>query len=157
MTYRNYKPVIGTIVNITRGNDCCSRMMSLRTDSGITNFMITSETKVIDNRQLRIGLRVAAFYDTSLPVPLIFPPQYQAQIITVLAEGQEIMLNEFDRDLTAKDNSLQLNIAANTRIETVNGQNVNCNLGNQTLLVYYATTTRSIPPQTTPGRIVVLC
>lgn len=157
MPYRNYKPVIGMIVNMSRGNDCCSQMMTLRTGNGITNFMITPETRVIDNRQLRAGLRVAAFYDASLPVPLIFPPQYQAQIIAVLASGQEIMLNEFDRDLTATDNSLQLNIAGNTRIETINGQNVNCNPGNHTLLVYYTATTRSIPPQTTPTRIVVLC
>lgn len=145
------------IVNMSRGNDCCSQMMTLRTGNGITNFMITPETRVIDNRQLRAGLRVAAFYDASLPVPLIFPPQYQAQIIAVLASGQEIMLNEFDRDLTATDNSLQLNIAGNTRIETINGQDVNCNPGNHTLLVYYTATTRSIPPQTTPTRIVVLC
>lgn len=67
------------------------------------------------------------------------------------------MLNEFDRNLTARDNSLQLNIAGNTNIETLNGQSVNCSLGNQTLLVYYTVTTRSIPPQTTPRRIVVLC
>lgn len=157
MPYRNYKPVIGMIINMSRGNDCCSQMMTLRTGNGITNFMITPETRVIDNRQLRGGLRVAAFYDASLPVPLIFPPQYTAQIIAVLASGQEIMLNEFDRDLTATDNSLQLNIAGNTRIETINGQSVNCNPGNHTLLVYYTATTRSIPPQTTPGRIVVLC
>lgn len=157
MPYGNYKPVIGMIVNVSHGNDCCSQMISLRTGSGITNFVITSETKVIDNRQLRAGLRVAAFYDASLPVPLIFPPQYQAQIIAVLAGGQEIMLNDFDRDLTATDNSLQLNISGSTRIETINGQNVNCNPGNHTLLVYYTVTTRSIPPQTTPGRIVVLC
>lgn len=157
MPYRNYKPVIGMIVNMSRGNDCCSQMMTLRTGNGITNFMITPETRVIDNRQLRAGLRVAAFYDASLPVPLIFPPQYQAQIIAVLASGQEIMLNEFDRDLTATDNSLQLNIAGNTRIETINGQDVNCNPGNHTLLVYYTATTRSISPQTTPTRIVVLC
>lgn len=157
MPYRNYKLVIGMIVNMSRGNDCCSQMMTLRTGNGITNFMITPETRVIDNRQLRAGLRVAAFYDASLPVPLIFPPQYQAQIIAVLASGQEIMLNEFDRDLTATDNSLQLNIAGNTRIETINGQDVNCNPGNHTLLVYYTATTRSIPPQTTPTRIVVLC
>ena len=67
------------------------------------------------------------------------------------------MLNRFDRNLTAEDNSLQLNVARNTNIETINGQNTGCNLGNQTLLVYYTATTRSIPPQTTPRRIVVLC
>lgn len=157
MAYRDYKPEIGTVANITRGNDCCSQMMTLRTANGIANFMVMSDTWVIDSRQLRPGLRVAAFYDASLPVPLIFPPQYRAQIVTILGRDEQIMLNEFDRNLTARDNSLQLNIAASTEIETLNGQRVNCSLGNQVLLVYYTATTRSIPPQTTPRRIVVLC
>lgn len=157
MAYRNFEPVIGTIVNISRGNDCCSQMMSLRTDNGIINFLITPETHIVDNRPLRSGLRVAAFYDASLPVPLIFPPQYRAQIVTVLGRDEQVMLNEFDRNLLARDNSLQLNIARNTRIETINGQNTSCTPGNQTLLVYYSVTTRSIPPQTTPRRIIILC
>ncbi|MCM1253390.1 MAG: hypothetical protein NC321_11265 [Clostridium sp.] len=157
MAYRNYEPIIGTIVNIARGNDCCSQMMTLRTNSGIANFMITPETHIIDNRPLRAGLRVAAFYDASLPMPLIFPPQYRAQIITVLGRNEQVMINEFDRNLLARDNSLQLNMAGNTRVETINGQNTSCNPGNQTLLVYYSATTRSIPPQTTPGRIIILC
>lgn len=157
MAYRDYRPEIGTIVNITRGNDCCSQMMTLRTENGIVNFTVVSDTRVIDSRQLRPGLRVAAFYDASLPVPLIFPPQYQAKIVTILGREEQIMLNEFNRNLTARDNSLQLNIAASTEVEMLNGQRVNCSLGNQTLLVYYTATTRSIPPQTTPRRIVVLC
>lgn len=157
MAYTAYVPVIGVILNMTSGNNCCSQMMSLRTDNGIVNFLVGPDTRVIDSRPLRPGLRAAAFYDSSLPVPLIFPPQYQAQIVTVLTRDEQIMLQEFDRNLVARDNSLQLNLARNTRIETVNGQNVTCNLGNQTLLVYYTTTTRSIPPQTTPRRIVALC
>ena len=157
MAYRNFKPVIGTIINMARGNDCCSQMMSLRTENGIVNFMITPETRIIDSRPLRSGLRVAAFYDASLPVPLIFPPQYMAQIITVLGRDEQVMINEFNRNLVAADNSLQLNIARNTRIETINGQNTSCSPGNQTLLVYYTTTTRSIPPQTTPRRVIILC
>lgn len=157
MAYTNLEPVIGTILNMTRGNDCCSQTMSLRTEKGIVNFIIGPETYVIDNRPLRAGLRVAAYYDASLPVPLIFPPQYRAQIVAVLTRDEQIMLNEFDRNLTARDGSLQLNLARNTNIETLNGQRVSCNPGNQTLLVFYSATTRSIPPQTTPRRIVVLC
>ena len=157
MAYRNFEPIIGTIINMARGNDCCSQMMSLRTENGIVNFMITPETRIIDSRRLRSGLRVAAFYDPSLPVPLIFPPQYMAQIITVLGRDEQVMINEFSRNLVAADNSLQLNITRNTNIETINGQNTSCSPGNQTLLVYYTTTTRSIPPQTTPRRVIILC
>ena len=157
MDYTNLVPVIGIIVNITRGNDCCSQMVSLRTENGIVNFFLSMDTIVIDSRQLRQGMRVAAFYDNTLPVPLIFPPQYQAQLITQLGRNEQVMLNYFDSDLTAADNTLQLNIAGGTLIRTLNGQNITCNLGDHTLLVYYTITTRSIPPQTTPRKIIVLC
>ncbi|MBC5743290.1 hypothetical protein FMM74_006830 [Lachnospiraceae bacterium MD308] len=157
MDYTNLVPVIGIIVNITRGNDCCSQMLSLRTEDGIVNFFLSMDTIVIDSRQLRQGMRVAAFYDNTLPVPLIFPPQYQAQLITQLGRNEQVMLNYFDSDLTAADNTLQLNIAGGTLIRTLNGQNITCNLGDHTLLVYYTITTRSIPPQTTPRKIIVLC
>ena len=84
MPYANFVPVTGTVMNISGGNDCCSQMISLRTGNGIVNFMITPETQVVYNRQIRRVMQVAAFYDSSLPVPLIFPPQYRAQLITSL-------------------------------------------------------------------------
>ena len=144
-------------MNITRGNDCCSQMVSLRTENGIVNFAVDMDTVIIDSRQLRQGMRVAAFYDGNLPVPLIFPPQYRAQIVTVLGRNEQVMLNYFDENLTATDGSLQLNVGPGTVIKTINGQNITCNLGEHILLVYYTVTTRSIPPQTTPRRIIVLC
>ncbi len=157
MANTTYIPVIGTIVNISRGNDCCSQMMSVRTETGIINFTIRAETLVIDSRQLRSGMQVAAFYDSSLPVPMIFPPQYQAQIVTVIGRNENVMLNFFDRNLVASDGSLRLNLSRNTIIKTVNGQSVTCNLGNRFLLVYYTITTASIPPQTTPRKIILFC
>jgi hypothetical protein len=132
-------------------------MMSLQTANGIVNFRINSETVVIDSRQLRVGMQIAAFYDSTLPVPLIFPPQYTAQLVTVIGRNEQVMINHFDNNLVSTDGALQLNVARNTTITTLNGQNFNCNLGNRNLLVYYTVTTRSIPPQTTPRKIVVLC
>lgn len=157
MPNTTYIPVIGTILSINRGNDCCSQMLSVRTENGIINFMIQAETLVIDARQLRPGMQIAAFYDSSLPVPMIFPPQYQAKIITVIGRNENVMLNFFDRNLVASDGSLRLNLARNTIVKTVNGQSVTCSLGNHFLLVYYTITTASIPPQTTPRKIILFC
>lgn len=157
MPYTNFVPVIGTISSVMQGTDCCSQTISLRTENGTVNFVVMADTLIIDNRQLRRGMRVAAFYDSSLPVPLIFPPQYQAQIVTMLMREEQVMLNRFDRNLVAVDNSLRLNVDRNMSIRTANGQEFNCRLANRTLLVYYTVTTRSIPPQTTPRKIVVFC
>lgn len=155
MVYTNLVPIVGVILNIT-GSGCCNQMISLRTEDGIVNFVISSGTNVIDSRQLRPGMRVAAFYDKSLPVPLIFPPQYQAVLITALERNEQIALNYFDTELVAGDRSLELNVARSTDIQTINGQSFFCDIGNRPLLVYYTATTRSIPPQTTPRKIVVL-
>ena len=157
MSYKDFVPVTGVIVNITRGNDCCSQMVMIRSDDGIVNFVVGAQTQVIDDIQLRVGMRIAAFYDASLPMPLIFPPQYRAQLVTVIGRNEQVMLNHFDRNLLAADRSLQLNIDRNTDIKTANGQNFSCRPENQVLLVFYTATTRSVPPQTTPRRIIVLC
>lgn len=157
MAYETFVPIIGTIMNISRGSDCCSQMIAMRTENGIVNFMLDSQTLVIDSRPLRPGMRIAAFYDSSLPVPLIYPPQYRALIITQLGRNEQITLKFFNRNLLASDRSLQLNISDQTIVQTINGQRFDCSPRNQNLLVYYSATTRSIPPQTTPNRIIVFC
>lgn len=157
MNYRAYRKVIGVIQDIRRGTTCCTQLVSVRTNNGIVNFVVSGNTLVIDNVRLRRGMRVAAFYDTRLPAPAIFPPQYQAEIITALRRDQNVTLNYFDETLTASDNSLKLNVDARTNIETKNGQPFPCRIENSELLVYYTITTFSIPPQTPPQRIIVMC
>lgn len=157
MDYSAYVPIRGTIINISGTNDCCSQMIALRSDAGIVNFSVSSQTLIIDNRQLQPGLEIVAFYDADLPVPLIFPPQYRAQIVAVVRRNEQVALSYFDRNLLSKDRVLQLNIGPDTTVQTVNGQKTGCSPGNRTLLVFYSATTRSLPPQTTPEKIVVLC
>lgn len=158
MNYKSLTPITGMIQNVSQTpGDCCNQMVSLITSNGPVNFMISADTLIIDNTRLRPGMLVAAFYDSTRPIPLIFPPQYQAELVTALRSNEEVALNFFDRNLTATDNSLRLNLNRTTDISTMNGQRFSCSPGGNFLLVYYSITTRSIPPQTTPRRIVVLC
>lgn len=158
MNYKSLTPITGIIQNVSQTpGACCNQMISLVTSNGPVNFIVSADTFIIDNTRLRPGLMITAFYDSTRPIPLIFPPQYQAELITTLRGSEEVALNFFDQNLTATDNSLRLNINRTTDISTMNGQRFNCSPGNNFLLVYYSNTTRSIPPQTTPRRIVVLC
>lgn len=157
MTYSSYEKITGIIRDIRSGGSCCSVLISIDTEGEIVNFVVSADTMVVDNIRLRRGMRVAAFYDTSLPVPAIFPPQYQAEIVTVLRNNQEAALNFFDDTLTAEDGSLKLNISPLTNIRTMNGQRFMCSPEGQELLVYYSSVTKSIPPQTSPQRIIVMC
>lgn len=151
-------PVLGVITNISPfSRECCSHLISLRTSNGMVNFIVSSDTYVVDCTRLQRGMRVAAFYDPSLPVPLIFPPQYQAEVVVPILREDQVTIAYFDRNLLASDRSLQLNLNNQTTISTTNGQRYECNPGGNTLIVFYQTTTRSLPPQTTPRRIIVFC
>lgn len=157
MEFEAYEQVIGVIQSIVPGDSCCTQMISVMTEDGMINFHVSADTMIIDNVRLRRGMRIAAYYDRNLPTPAIFPPQYHAQLITVLRQNQQVMLSYFDDSLLAEGGELQLNIGSATRMFTGNGQTFTCNPGGNVLLVYYTMTTRSIPPQTTPQRIIVLC
>lgn len=139
------------------GEDCCQQMITIQNTEGVHNFIISPETYVIDMVRFRAGMQVTAFYDANLPVPLIYPPQYQAVIVGRNMPNEKMYAGYFDENLTANDNQLKLNISRGTEVITSNGQQYLCSLGQNTLIVYYTITTRSIPPQTTPRKIIVMC
>ena len=153
----DYGSVTGTVIAVMGRDDCCSQLLSIRTENGVENVVLNTDTVVVDSRQIWQGMRIAAFYNTALPMPLIYPPQYTAGIIVILGKDEHAVVNWFDNSLTAADRSLKLTVGENTAVKMINGQNFMCSPKNHTLLVCYANTTRSIPPQTTPEKIVVLC
>lgn len=158
MAVTNYSSVTGIIQNVSNmGNNCCNLMVSVITENGIINMVVTPDTYVVNNFRLRRGMSIIAFYDADAPAILIFPPQYRALVIAQKSPQEFVTLQYFDENLVSSDNSLQLNIGPRTTITTANGQPFSCSLGNHLLLVYYSNTTRSIPPQTTPRRVIVLC
>ena len=48
-------PSPGSFKSITRGDDCCSQTLMLRTQDGIVNFVLSNATAVIDNRPTAPG------------------------------------------------------------------------------------------------------
>lgn len=158
MDHSSFQKVTGIIQNISSGSSCCMRIISLMTDDQETvDFVISPDTIVIDCVRLRKGMRVAAFYDRNLPAPAIYPPRYQAELVTAVRRDQNVMLSYFDDDLVSEDNTLKLNLTPFTNIVTQNGQRFLCSPENEELLVYYTMSTKSIPAQTTPQKIVVIC
>lgn len=154
----NYMSATGIIQNVSNASDnCCNLMVTIITENGIVNMTVTPDTYVVNNLRLRRGMSIIAFYDADAPAVLIFPPQYKALIIAQKSQQENVTIQRFDEDLVSYDNSLQLNVGSNTMISTTNGQPFTCNLGNRQLMVFYSNTTRSIPPQTTPRRVIVLC
>lgn len=154
----NLNAITGTVQRIQPiSEDCCRQMITIQNAEGVHNFIISPETYVIDMIRIRPGMTVTAFYDANLPVPLIYPPQYQAVIIGRNIPNENIFVGYFDENLTSVDEQLKLNISRGTEIITSNGQQYMCPVGQNMLIVYYTITTRSIPPQTTPRKIIVMC
>lgn len=158
MPNTTYIPITGVIRSITPfSGECCSQFISLSTDNGMINFISSPETYIINNTFLLPRMRITAFYDPNQPVPLIFPPQYRAVLISLASHQEQIAYGFFHRNLVAADNSLKLNIGPLTDVVTKNGQRFHCAIGGRELIVFYTNTTRSIPPQTTPRKIIVAC
>lgn len=153
-----FTPITGLIRDMSPlPDDCCSQMVSLISSDGPSSLILSPESYVVNHLMLRPGMRITAFYDADQPVPLIFPPRYHAEIVTTKGANEQVTVQYFDDQLVSADQSLSLNIARSTRVLTSNGQMFPCSPGGHMLIVYYQTTTRSIPAQTTPTRIIVLC
>ena len=115
MKYENLTPVVGVITNIsTQEGDCCTQVITLSVEGQPVNMILSDDTFVVDTMRLMPGMRVAAFYDNTLPVPLIYPPQYQADLIAVVRPEEDVNLSWFDETLTASDQSLKLNLYQST-------------------------------------------
>ena len=158
-----FSPIEGIVTSISDfpfGNpaSACTLLLSVQTIYGETySIVLSPSTYVLNQAPIRQGDRIIAFYDTLAPMPLIYPPQYQAVVIVKPSRNQYAMLDTFNQNLRNSDNTLILNLSNYTNIRTQNGQIYPGQLGGQLLLVLYSATTRSIPAQTTPDTITVFC
>lgn len=150
--------ISGTIQSISPiQNQCCQQMINLITNNGPVTLILSQDTYVINNTRFRPGMHIIAFYDANAPVPLIYPPQYQISVIAQQMPGEMITYDFFNQNLVSSNGMLKLNIANSTEIVTPNGQIFNCSLENRMMIVFYGITTRSIPAQTTPRKLIVMC
>lgn len=159
-SYLSISGVITRIQPLTGVNSSqygCTLNMTIRsTQQGEVNFTLNGDTYVVDNTTLRPGDQVTVFYDGNAPTPLIYPPQYKAVVIAVSTYYQ-YYLGEFYNNFVSTDGVLQLNSMAALNAYLPNGQIYSGALVGKTVLVEYTTSTRSIPAQTTPNRVIVFC
>lgn len=137
-----------------------SQFISLENEDGeIANVILKGDTYVINDSKIEEGSTITAFYDVDKPMIMIYPPQYTAEVITVKNEETEnvnIKVDLFDENLLSADNSLKLNVSDDTEIIFKDGSDFEGKLENRKLAVVYDISTRSIPAQTTPIKIIVL-
>ena len=158
-----FSPIEGVVTSITpiQNGNCtsyCTFLVYLQTQYQETyQVLVDYSTYVLDQKPISRGDRLIVFYDTTAPMTLIYPPLYRAVAIVFPDKNEYAMFDYFDRNLKNSDNTLVLNLSGTTTYQLPNGQYYLGMPGDQYLLVLYSSTTRSIPAQTTPSRIVVFC
>ncbi|WP_432360951.1 hypothetical protein [Sporosarcina sp. UB5] len=136
----------------------CYKLFSLTDRNGsIVNFVVEPSTYFVEHVKVKVGDIVTGFYDADAPVPFIYPPQYRAIVMAKDNPNYFVKVSFFNSQLISSDGNLKLNVSRQTEIVLENGQAFNGNPANRDLIVNYGATTRSIPAQTTPYKIIVLC
>lgn len=164
MRGKQYGSVTGTVVEMTpaantgRGNKGCLMFVNVEDEDGnLTVFLVAPSTYVLDYVRIAIGMKATFWYDTSAPMPLIFPPQYNAVVVAEEVAGRSVDVGYYNNALVNDSQTLKLNMDASTEVITVNNQNFIGSPAGNNLVVVYDFSTRSIPAQTTPMKVVVLC
>jgi len=161
----NFQPFHGMItmindfwIDANEESSGCYKLMSVDNGYGtLVNFVVTPSTYFVDHVMMTIGDIVTGFYDANAAVPLIFPPQFRAIVMARDALYQNVKVDYFNDQLVSSDNNLKLNIAPWTQLLLENGQAFTKIPTNRNLIVVYGATTRSIPAQTNPYKIIVMC
>lgn len=136
----------------------CYKLMTVEDNYGsIVNFVVSPSTYFVDHATVTLGDVVTGYYDANAPTPMIFPPQFRAIVMAVDSPYRNVKVDFFDNQLVSSDNSLKLNITPYTTIMLENDQIFNRRPANRNLIVVYGPTTRSIPAQTTPYKVIVMC
>lgn len=148
----------GNVTAINDQNSGCNKIISIIDRSGdIINFLVSPDTYFVDQEIVRAGDFITGYYDGNAPVALIFPAQYQTLIIVKYNPNQNVKVDYFNSQLISSDGQLKLNNLPYTQIILKNGQLFTYNPANRNLIVIYGTSSRSIPAQTTPTKIIVWC
>ncbi|WP_017414214.1 hypothetical protein [Clostridium tunisiense] len=162
VSFKGFSGIIKRISDLRQGQDeetsGCYKLMEVENEDGsIVNFIVAPTTYFVNHEVVAIGDEVTGYYDVNAPVPLIYPPQYRALIMVKNTDEANVKVDYFDEDLISSDGSLKLRISRDTEMLLPNGQPFNRNPAERNLIVIYGPSTKSIPAQTTPYEIVVLC
>jgi hypothetical protein len=165
MSLINFQSFHGTVtmisdfmIGLNDEGEGCYTLLSVDNGYGASvNFVVSPTTYFVDQEKVAVGDSVTGYYDGNAPVPLIYPPQYRALVMVKESPYHNVKVDYFNSQLESRDGQLRLNLSPYTQILSRNGQDFTQNPANRNLIVIYGPTTRSIPAQTTPYKIIVWC
>lgn len=131
------------------------------------NLKITDDTLVYDNlgnkkalSDLTDGSKITVFTGSYEPTPLILPVQYTANVIIINGDKEgNVNADTYLADeegYTNAANTLKIAAADDTKIVDKDEKEYKGDLDKNDLIVFYGVSTKNIPAQTTPTKVVVL-
>ena len=131
------------------------------------NLKITDDTLVYDNlgnkkalSDLTDGSKITVFTGSYEPTPLILPVQYTANVIIINGDQEgNVNIDTYLADeegYTNAENTLKIATADDTKIVDKDEKEYKGDINKNDLIVFYDVSTKSIPAQTTPTKVVVL-
>lgn len=130
-------------------------------EDNLFHFYVDEKTLVFDNTGKEVDIKVGDTISLSVyanqPMIMIYPPRYTPPVVIVQTEEAGfVKVDQFDADHLSVDGELKLNVSDKTVIVNAKGEKVAASeLKNHSAIVFYGPTTRSLPPQTAPTKIVV--
>jgi hypothetical protein len=162
-----YTSFTGTVKSIEEGNEGTIKVYLEDKDNSPAYFVLTEQTYYVDDVKIEAGKEITGYYESGKPMIMIYPPQYSIDIVAVEPSEGFMKADKFDTNLLSSDKQLKLNISTDTEIIWENNTQINwfkaptaeeleAVLTNRKMIVFYDFTTKSIPAQTTPNKIIVL-
>lgn len=138
--------------------------MSERSDSKSAVFRITAQTPLMTKDGHQIGAsaipvkgKITAFVDSRSPLPMVHPLQITPLLIIFdqYDKKGEVSVGAFDKTLFSEQLNLKLHVNESTEIVDLQGKRIDVkSLPGKLLFIFYETTTRSMPAQTKPTKII---
>ena len=156
-TDSNVDGIIKTTTDVNKKDD----------QNNTVNLKITDDTLVYDNlgnkkalSDLTDGSKITVFTGSYEPTPLILPVQYTANVIIINGDKEgNVNADTYLADeegYTNAANTLNIAAADDTKIVDKDEKEYKGDLDKNDLIVFYGVSTKSIPAQTTPTKVVVL-
>ena len=128
-------------------------------------FQITDKTPLMTKDGYQIGVsaipvkaKIIAFVDSREPLPMVSPPQITPLLVIFdqYDKKGEVLVGAFDDRLYSEPLNLKIHLNDSTEIVDIQGKRVDAtHLAKKMLFVFYTPTTRSMPAQTNPTKIIV--
>ncbi len=156
----------GTIGAITTTED--GTEIFVENDNGGLRVMISDMTKVLNAEdgnymfaeELEEGMTVTIAYPSNAPMGMSLPP-FLGQPTAVIAntDATNVAVGLFDEAFFNEDEMLILNVDETTEIAYLNGNRKIAtadDIAGNNAIVFYGMSTRSLPAQTTPTKVLII-